>query len=114
VLERIRQGEAERRNFRDRRGTSRVAIKLSVQATTGDAQLALTTHDLSTFGLSLTGAIIPKGTRLSLALLLPDDPAVSVTLRGVVLGPLDARGGARVKFLNPPVEALRRIHRFLK
>lgn len=75
--------------------------------------LSLTTHDLSTFGMALRGATLPKGTLLSLTLALPDDPSTPVSLRGVVLGTLDEQAGARVKFLHPPVEALRRIHLFV-
>jgi hypothetical protein len=115
LLERIQKGEKERRTFRDRRGTPRVAIAIDVRAGAGENRVALTTHDLSTFGLSLKGGVTPpKGTRLVLELLLPDEPAQPLTLKGVVLGALDEKGGARVKFVNPPIEALRRIHRFLK
>lgn len=115
LMERIQKGEEERRAFRERRGTPRVAIAIDVKTRDGDNQVARTTHDLSTFGLSFKGGTTPrKGTRLTLELLLPDEPAKLLTLKGIVLGALDAKGGARVKFVNPPIEALRRIHRFLR
>lgn len=115
LLERIQKGEEERRSFRDRRGTPRVTVAVNVHTDDGDKQLVMTTHDLSTFGLSLKGGPTPKkGTRLKLKLFLPDAPTEPLNLKGLVLGPLDDKGGARLKFLSPPVEALRRIHRFLK
>ncbi len=115
LLDRIQKGEQERRSFRDRRGTPRVAVSIDVHTDFGDEQQVLSTHDLSTFGLSLKGGPTPKkGSSVQLKLFLPDAPTEPLLLKGRVLGSLDASGGARVKFVNPPVEALRRIHRFLK
>lgn len=116
LMERIQKGQQERRAFRERRGTPRVAVDIEVQATVAGQRLLFRTHDLSTFGLSLVGGPAPEqGTRLALTLALPDDPA-PVKLKGQVVGALDEdeASGVRVKFVNPPIEALKRIHRFLK
>lgn len=108
---RIRQGQAERRSFRERRASRRLAVGVPVEAE--DARLV--TNDLSTFGLSVRGGKTPPlGARLTLKLFLPDAPEVPLTLHAEVLGPLDDTGGARLKFIRPPLEAVRRIHKLVK
>ena len=115
LFDRIKQGESERRNFRDRRATPRVNVGLSLEAGAGHDTMRLTTNDLSTFGLSISGGKTPKkGTRLTLKLFLPDEPTTPLVLDAEVLGPLGREGGVRVKFLKPDLEAVRRIHKLVK
>ncbi len=111
VVERIRKGQPERRSFRDRRATPR--LKVSVVLETGRRRCV--THDLSTFGLSIAKGETPAiGSRLSLRLFLPDQPAEPVQLEARVLGPFDEQGGLRLRFISPEVAAVRRIHRLVK
>ena len=117
LFDRIKQGEGERRSFRERRATPRVTVGLALEADagSGDETMRLITHDLSTFGLSISGGATPKkGTRLTLKLFLPDEPTEPLLLEGEVLGPLGADGGVRVRFLKPDLEAVRRIHKLVK
>lgn len=115
LFQRIQKGEKERRNFRDRRATPRVAVGLDIEARAGDETMMLQTHDLSTFGLSIAGGATPKtGTMLALRLFLPDDPANPLELKAEVVGSFDASGGVRVKFIKPDIDAVRRIHRLVK
>jgi hypothetical protein len=117
LFDRIKQGESERRSFRERRATPRVNVGLALEANGGetDETMRLVTHDLSTFGLSISGGATPKrGTRLSLRLFLPDEPTNPLVLQGEVLGPLGDDGGVRVKFIKPDLDAVRRIHRLVK
>src|SRR4051812_43796441 len=60
LFDRIKQGEAERRNFRDRRATPRVNVGLALEAGAGEETMRLITNDLSTFGLSISGGPTPK------------------------------------------------------
>lgn len=114
-LERIAHGEKERRSFRERRASSRLSIALPLEITVGETSLRLVTNDVSLFGLSLLSGTSPrKGTVLVLKLYLPDDHQVPVRLRAQVLGPLGSAGGVRLKFLEPAVDAVRRIHHLLK
>ena len=72
------------------------------------------TSDLSTFGMSTRQGHTPKnGTRLTLSLFLPDEPLAPLKLEAEVLGPYDNAGGMRLKFKNPSVESIKRIHRYL-
>lgn len=115
LFDRIKHGEAERRSFRDRRATPRVNVGLALEADTGADSMRLITHDLSTFGLSISGGRTPKkGTKLTLKLFLPDEPTVPLVLDAEVLGPLSDDGGIRVKFIKPDLEAVRRIHKLVK
>jgi hypothetical protein len=117
LFDRIKQGDPERRSFRDRRATPRVNVGLTLEASeTASAEaMRLVTHDLSTFGLSISGGPTPKkGTKLSLKLFLPDEPTNPLLLEGEVLGPLGSDGGVRVKFIKPDLDAVRRIHRLVK
>jgi hypothetical protein len=115
LFERIQKGGPERRSFRERRATRRVAVGFELEARTGAEVLAQRTYDLSTFGLSIReGTPLEKGTALALRLFLPDDPATPLALNGVVVGPFDEQGGVRVKFVDLPLAAVRRIHRLVK
>lgn len=115
LFDRIKQGEEERRSFRDRRATPRVTVGLALEAAAGGETMRLVTNDLSTFGLSISGGPTPKkGTRLTLKLFLPDEPAVPLELAAVVLGPLSREGGVRMRFIKPDLEAVRRIHKLVK
>ncbi len=114
-FDRIKDGADERRSFRERRATPRVAVGLALEADAGEQTMRLVTNDLSTFGLSIRGGPTPKkGSRLTLKLFLPDDPTVPLVLEGEVLGPLDDEGGVRLRFIKPAVEAMRRIHKLVK
>jgi hypothetical protein len=115
LFDRIKQGESERRSFRDRRATPRVNVGLALEADHGDERMRLVTYDLSTFGLSISGGATPKkGTRLTLKLFLPDEPTVPLVLAAEVLGSLGPDDGVRVKFIKPDLEAVRRIHKLVK
>lgn len=115
LFDRIKQGESERRSFRDRRATPRVNVGLTLETGEGDEAMRLVTHDLSTFGLSVSGGATPKkGTKLELRLFLPDEPTNPLVLQAEVLGPLGKDGGVRVKFIKPDLDAVRRIHRLVK
>lgn len=117
LFDRIKHGEQERRSFKDRRATPRVNVGLALEADSGsgDETMRLVTHDLSTFGLSISGGPTPKkGTRLTLKLFLPDEPTNPLVLDAEVLGPLGQDGGVRVRFIKPDIEAMRRIHRLVK
>lgn len=115
LFDRIKQGESERRNFRDRRATPRVNVGLALEAGSGEETMRLITNDLSTFGLSISGGKTPKkGTRLTLKLFLPDEPATPLVLEAEVLGPLGREDGVRMRFLKPDLEAVRRIHKLVK
>lgn len=115
LFDRIKQGESERRNFRDRRATPRVNVGLALEAGAGERTMRLITHDLSTFGLSINGGSTPKkGTKLTLKLFLPDEPTTPLVLEAEVLGPLGREGGVRMRFIKPDLEAVRRIHKLVK
>jgi hypothetical protein len=115
LFDRIKHGESERRNFRDRRATPRVNVGLALEAGAGEDAMRLITNDLSTFGLSISGGPTPKkGTKLTLKLFLPDEPTTPLVLEAEVLGPLGREGGVRMKFLKPDLEAVRRIHKLVK
>lgn len=114
-LERIAHGEKERRSFRERRASARLSIALPLEVTVGESSLRLVTNDVSLFGLSLLSGTSPrKGTQLMLKLYLPDNHEAPLRLRAQVLGPLGTSGGVRLKFLEPAVDAIRRIHHLLK
>ncbi len=116
LFERIAKGEKERRSFRDRRATRRVAVALDLEAhTTSGEAFAQRTNDLSTFGLSIRSGPTPKkGSPVSLRLFLPDHPDAPLQLTAVVVSAFDEQGGMRVRFVDPPLEAVRRIHRLVK
>jgi hypothetical protein len=115
LFDRIKQGESERRNFRDRRATPRVNVGLALEAGAGEETMRLVTNDLSTFGLSISGGPTPKkGTKLTLRLFLPDEPTTPLVLDAEVLGALGRDGGVRMRFIKPDLVAVRRIHKLVK
>lgn len=114
LFDRLQKGAQERRAFRDRRATPRVAVELECEERTNDSRYVRMTHDLSTFGMSTRqGHTPPKGTRLTLSLFLPDEPLAPLKLDAEVLGAYDSGGGMRLRFKNPSVDAVKRIHRYL-
>lgn len=115
LFERIKHGDGERRSFRERRATPRLNVGLALETRDGDETMRLVTNDLSTFGLSIAGGKTPKkGTRLQLRLFLPDAPTEPLELEAEVLGALDAEGGTRMRFIDPDLEVMRRIHKLVK
>lgn len=114
LMQRIQTGAPERRAFRERRATPRVAVTLDLEAEGDGERVMMRTHDLSTFGLGVASGPTPRlGSRITLRLFLPDDPTAALELEAEVIGPFSQAGGARMRFINPPVEAVRRIHRLL-
>jgi hypothetical protein len=114
LTSRLRQGQPERRSFKDRRATPRLPVELECEETNGESRYVRLTTDLSTFGMSMRHGPTPAGgSRLSLKLFLPDEPMAPLKLMAEVLGGYDERGGMRLKFHRPSLEAVRRIHRFL-
>ncbi|MBE2253485.1 MAG: PilZ domain-containing protein [Myxococcus sp.] len=115
LMQRIQNGAPERRAFRDRRATPRVAVAIDLEADDSQGErVMMRTHDLSTFGVGVAAGPTPKkGSKIVVRLFLPDDPTTPLELKVLVLGPFGEHGGARMKFINPPVEAVRRIHRLL-
>jgi hypothetical protein len=115
LFSRIQQGARERRTFRERRAGGRVEVELECEEREGQARLVRLTHDLSTFGMSMRLGHTPQvGTVLALRLYLPDEPSAPLPLQATVLGPFDAEGGLRLRFVSPTAEAARRIHRYLQ
>ena len=114
LFERLSKGAQERRAFRERRATPRVAVELECEERTSQTRYVRMTSDLSTFGMSTRQGHTPaRGTRLTLSLFLPDEPLAPLKLDAEVLGPYDAGGGMRLRFKNPSVESVKRIHRYL-
>lgn len=111
---RLSAGQPERRRFRDRRATPRVPVELECEESCGESRYVRLTTDLSTFGMSTRHGPTPAaGSRLSLKLFLPDEPMAPLKLSAHVLGAYDGRGGMRLKFYRPSLDAVRRIHRYL-
>lgn len=114
LFERIQKGEKERRSFRERRATPRVAVGITLETEDQGARVMAQTFDLSTFGLSVrTGHTPAKGRVMTVKLYLPDDPTNPLVLRAEVLGAFDADGGVRMRFVKPDLDAVRRIHRLI-
>lgn len=110
----MKAGDPERRSFRERRATPRVPVELECEEKHGDTRYVRLTTDLSTFGMSTRHGPTPvHGSRLQLKLFLPDEPMAPLKLEAEVLGCYDDRGGMRLKFVRPSLEAVRRIHRYL-
>lgn len=115
LVERVRKGQPERRSFRDRRATPRLKAAVALETRAGSTSRRYVTHDLSTFGLSIASGPTPrKGARLTLKLFLPDKPDEPVELDAQVLGAFNDAGGLRLKFVEPPLPAVRRIHKLVK
>jgi hypothetical protein len=72
------------------------------------------TTDLSTFGLSTRqGYPHQLGTRLRLRIYLPDGIKEPVEINAEVVGVFSHESQMRLAFRDPPIEAVRRIHRYL-
>lgn len=103
------------RRDRERRATDRVEVALDCVERVGTQRYFRITHDLSTFGLSTsTGPAHPMGTRVHLALNLPDCGEDPVFVEAEVVGVHAETGGMRLAFRSPSVDAAKRIHRFVK
>ncbi|MEW5737545.1 MAG: PilZ domain-containing protein [Myxococcota bacterium] len=114
LFERIQRGEKERRTFRERRASPRVAVGITLETEDAGTRVMAQTYDLSTFGLSIRSGQTPaKGRVVSLRLFLPDDLDAPLNLKAEVLGPFDAEGGVRMRFVKPDIEAVKRIHRLV-
>lgn len=114
LFERIQKGEKERRSFRDRRATPRVAVGITLETEDAGTRVMAQTYDLSTFGLSIRAGQTPaRGKVVSLRLFLPDDLDAPLQLKAEVLGPFDEDGGVRMRFVKPDIDAVRRIHRLV-
>src|SRR5579871_1519070 len=98
---------------KDRRASPRIEVELVCEERLGDAKRVRVTWDLSTFGVSTRqGKRHPVGTRVQLALSLPDQPGNPVRVLAEVVAS-DQASGMRLAFRNPPADAVRRLHRFL-
>ena len=114
LFQRLSKGSEERRAFRERRATARVSVELECEERLQNSRYVRLTSDLSTFGMSTRQGHTPaQGTQLTLSLFLPDEPLAPLKLNAEVLGSYDSAGGMRLKFKNPTVEAIKRIHRYL-
>jgi hypothetical protein len=114
LYQRLSAGQPERRRFRERRATPRVPVELECEESHGDSRYVRLTTDLSTFGMSTKHGPTPvEGSRMVLKLFLPDEPIAPLKLEAEVLGSYDDKGGMRLKFVKPSLDAVRRIHRFL-
>ena len=108
-------GEKDRREARERRATPRLEVELDCEERFEGTRYFRITRDLSTFGVSTRcGYPHPVGTKLDLALYLPDDPRVPVKVQAEVVGWHSEDGGMRLAFRSPSAEAVRRIHRYLQ
>jgi hypothetical protein len=104
----------ERRTRTERRATPRVRVEVECEERHGNSRYYRITEDLSPFGLSTRqGLTRSVGSRVRLALYLPDDRELPVLVEAEVVGQLNAEGGMRLAFRKPSVQAVRRIHRFL-
>jgi hypothetical protein len=113
LMDRIQAGAPERRQFKDRRATPRAAVAFQVEATNGRRTVMMQAVNLSSFGVATApGPVFKVRSRLSVRLFLPDEgPPLDVEVE--VLGTTGAAGGTRMKFLDPPLHAVRRIHRLV-
>lgn len=103
------------RRDRERRATGRVEVALDCVERLGSQRFFRITHDLSTFGLSTaTGPAHSAGTRLQLALQLPDGNADPVFVEAEVVGVHTETSGMRLAFRNPDADAIKRIHKFVQ
>ena len=98
----------------ERRASPRHEVVLEWEEFSADGHYFRLTSDLSTFGLATRqGVPHPRGTRMRVVLHLLDGEQ-PLALEAEVLGPYNAEGGMRLAFRSPKVEAVRRIHTFLK
>lgn len=101
---------------KDRRAGPRVPVELDFEEHEPGARYFRLTWDLSVFGLSTrgSGATHPVGSRLDLRLHLPDRRRTEpVQLEAEVVGYHADSDGLRLAFRNAPVDAIRRISRYL-
>jgi hypothetical protein len=105
---------AERRLWKERRATPRLRVEVECEEREGASRYFRITEDLSVFGLSTRqGLSRAVGTRVTLALHLPDGEQAPAVVEAEVVAQLNAEGGMRLAFRKPPVQAVRRIQRFL-
>jgi hypothetical protein len=98
----------------DRRATPRVEAQITCVELVEGTRYLLTTHDLSTFGLSTKNTHAhPVGTEVSLEVQLPDDQLRPITVRARVVGHIESMAGMRMAFKSPSREAVQRLHRYL-
>lgn len=107
--------DSDRRAGRERRATARLEVEIDFEERLGDSRYFRVTRDLSTFGLSTRcGYPHAIGTKFDLRLFLPDAPASQpVVVAAEVVGYDTFDGGMRLAFRKPPIEAVKRIHRYL-
>ena len=111
-LERLEASEQERRAQRERRATPRINVGLSCHQRIGTGRALRHTRDVSTFGLSTAeGSPLPPGSKLTVTLRLPDQG--DIELPAEVLGAFDHDSGMRLRFVDPPLAALQRLHKYL-
>jgi hypothetical protein len=105
----------DRRAERERRATPRMEVELDCEEHFEGARYFRLTHDLSTFGLSTRHGIPhPPGTRLKVALYLPDEPQRPLVVGCEVVGRNSHSGGLRLAFRRPSREVVRRVHSYLQ
>ncbi len=108
-------GSDSEKSGRDRRASPRLQVELECEERYSHARYFRITWDLSTFGLSTRGTsgAHQVGERLDLRLYLPDGDPTPLDVRAEVVGEHLEGDGLRVAFKNPPVEAIRRISRYV-
>ncbi len=105
----------DRRGGRDRRASPRIEVEVDCEEIVDGMRYFRVTRDLSTFGLSTRFGYPHKiGMRFEMVLYLPDDRTNPIKVHAEVVGWNEGGAGMRVAFRNPSVEAVRRIHRFLR
>lgn len=102
---------APRRTGRERRAALRLQVEVACEERAEGQRYIRYIHDLSAFGLSTRDGVNPPlGAALDLTLHLPDGP---LSLRARVINRHHGSGGVRIRFSNPPREAVRRLSRFV-
>lgn len=98
---------------RERRAAPRLQIELECEERASGQRYIRYTHDVSAFGIATRGGVNPPlGHAVQLTLHLPDGkPAIA--LRARVINVQRNSGGVRLRFTNPPREAVQRISRFV-
>lgn len=113
------QRSGERRSLKERRGTPRLVVMLTLELEHDDlgreVRVVCHTRDLSTSGVAIRGGAAPMpGARVRLRLFLADGSPDPLMLTGEVVGSFDAHGGARVKLDNVLGADRERLERFLR
>ncbi|MGA9522506.1 MAG: PilZ domain-containing protein [Myxococcaceae bacterium] len=107
--------EADRRGGKDRRASPRIEVEVDCEEIVDGMRSFRVTRDLSTFGVCTRfGYPHRVGMRFEMVLYLPDDRTNPVQVQAEVVGWNEGGAGMRVAFRNPPGEAVRRIHRYLR